>query len=95
MRIILNFRCRISRYYGTTRPIKRELTIQVTVRSRANFAKKKCYGTSKPCKKQLTVYDTSRTRGVNKSAKTVRKQKKTKMKTKMEKKKHKEQQNQK
>ena len=35
----------------------------------------KSYRTSRPIKRQLTVYDTSRPRGVNKNAKTFKKQK--------------------
>ena len=43
----------------------------------------KRYATSKPIKTQMTVYGTSRSRGVNKSAKTFKKQKqKRKWKTK-------------
>ena len=35
----------------------------------------KRYGTYRPIKRQLTVYGTSRPRGINKNAKTFRKQK--------------------
>ena len=64
-----DFRCHISSYYGTSRPIKREFAIYGTSRLGRNFANED--DTSRPSKRELTIYGTSRPRGVKKMQKLL------------------------
>ena len=54
--------------YGTSRPIKRDLTIYNTARPRGKFANENAMETSRPSKRELTFYGTSEPRGFNKNA---------------------------
>ena len=59
----------ISRCYGTSRPIKRELTIYGTARPRGKFSNENSMALlGQVRERELTVYGTSRLRGVNKNA---------------------------
>ena len=78
------FRCHISSYYGTSRPVKREFAIYGTSRLSRKFANED--DTSRPSKRELTIYGTSRPRGVKKMQKLLEskneKKKKSKSKSK-------------
>ena len=80
-----DFRCHISSYYGTSRPIKREFAIYGTSRLGRKFANED--DTSRPSKRELTIYGTSRPRGVKKMQKLLEskneQKKKRKIKIKM------------